>query len=373
MRDAGLTAFSQGAWAIDAGHFSELRRLAGAMARSDVAAVQRFVPDAPDPLAYPVENGVALISIIGVLQPRDSWLGRLLGGCALDGVQSALSAAAADSAVRSIVLEIDSPGGAVAGVQQVADLIARIRGDGKRVLAWADGMCASGAYWIASAAERILVADATTMMGSIGVVATHVDESQSEAQAGLKMTEITAGRYKAVASSHKPLSEDGRATLQARVDAIYKVFVDAVATGRRRPVAEVLERMADGRVFVGHDAIKAGLADGVARLDMVMNLARPPASGANFRGEQAAAAPVVTCGAELLTTWKRCLAVRGYRLDDLTPEQGRAAMQCLLAINVDLHKEELSAGDKRALVGATEKAVRVLSALGVQASSQLLH
>jgi ClpP class serine protease len=102
------------------------------------------------------------------------------------------------------------------------------------------------------------------------VVATHVDVSGAMQAAGRKTTEITAGKYKRIASSYAPLSGEGRDTLQDQVDYIYSAFVADVAAGRAQPVQTVLDRMADGRVFVGKQAVSAGLADAVSYFGEVL-------------------------------------------------------------------------------------------------------
>ena len=98
----------------------------------------------------------------------------------------------------------------------------------------------------------------------------HVDISGAEKQAGVKTTEITAGKYKRVASQYGPLTEDGRSDIQSKVDYIYSVFVDDVARNRGVDAAMVVKNMADGRVFIGRQAVDAGLVDGVATLEEIV-------------------------------------------------------------------------------------------------------
>jgi signal peptide peptidase SppA len=168
------------------------------------------------------------------------------------------------------MLDVDSPGGSVQGVPEVGAAV-RAASAAKPTVAWTAGSMTSGAYWIASQADRIYIANTTSpALGSIGVVATHVDTSRSEAARGVKTTEITAGKYKRIVSAHEPLSDEGRATLQDQVDAIYEGFVETVADGRGVSVRTVLSKMADGRVFIGKRAIDAGLADGVLSRDALI-------------------------------------------------------------------------------------------------------
>jgi len=213
-----------------------------------------------------VVNGTAVIEVEGVLHRGSPWISRFYGGTNLDTVHGALQAALADPNVRSILFYIDSPGGGISGLQELAGAIREAR-TRKPVTAWTDGLMASGAYWLASAAGRVFISGDTTMVGSIGVVSRHVDVRKAEEQRGFKTTEIYAGKYKTLGSPHQALSADARAQLQERVDALYRVFVDDVAAGRRTTSRAVLDRMADGRLFIGRAAIDAGLVDGVRSLE----------------------------------------------------------------------------------------------------------
>lgn len=239
----------------------------------DVAAIEARLGQ---PLAnsqareYQMVDGVAIIAIDGPIAPKANLFTQVSGGASAQIVEQQVRDAAVDPAVRSILLEIDSPGGSVQGVPEVGAAV-REAAMRKPVVAWTAGTMASGAYWIASQADRVFIGNATSpVVGSIGVVATHVDVSRAEQARGIKTTEITAGKYKRIASSYEPLSAEGRATIQDQVDAIYEGFVEAVAEGRDVSVRTVLSKMADGRVFIGKQAIDAGLADGVLSRDALL-------------------------------------------------------------------------------------------------------
>src|SRR3990167_6400724 len=113
----------------------------------------------------------------------------------------------------------------------------------------------------------------TTQVGSIGVVATHIDISKAEEKAGIKTTEVVAGKYKRVASMYEPLSEEGFNSIQEKVDYIYSLFINDIAKFRGVSPEQVLADMAEGRVFIGANAIKAGLVDGVSTLDGLVSSA----------------------------------------------------------------------------------------------------
>ena len=119
---------------------------------------------------------------------------------------------------------------------------------------------ASAAYWIGSAANQVIV-ERTAQVGSIGVLYMHYDWSKYDAEMGLKVTVITSGKYKAIGNNAEPLSDDARAIIQAEMDQIYDLFIETVARNRGVSTEKVLVDMADGRVFIGQQAVEAGLAD----------------------------------------------------------------------------------------------------------------
>ena len=236
--------------------------------RSVEAAIGR--PLNNEPKGYDVQNGVAIIALDGVLAKRMNMFTQISGGISTQIVAQQLQQALSDPNVNAIVLAIDSPGGSVDGTQELGDAVMAAR-DQKPVVALADGMMASAAYWIGSAASQVFAASDTTVVGSIGVVASHVDVSGLEAQRGIKTTEITPGKYKRIASQYGPLTSEGRQTMQDQVDYLYSVFVDAVAQNRGVASSDAVhESMADGRLFFGKQAQDAGLVDGVATLDQII-------------------------------------------------------------------------------------------------------
>lgn len=213
---------------------------------------------------YKIENGVALMALEGVISKRMNMFTHFSGGTSTQLFERDFKKAMADPAVQSILLLVDSPGGSVDGVQELANLIFENRGQ-KPIIAYTDGMMASAAYWIASATEKLFISGDTTQVGSIGVVAAHVDISKAEERMGVKTTEIVAGKYKRIASRYSPLTEEGKASIQEAVDHIYSVFVNDVARNRGVSEEKALS-MADGKVFMGKQAVDAGLVDGVSTL-----------------------------------------------------------------------------------------------------------
>ena len=258
-------------WAIQPDKLREIQAVYSAHVRGekiDIASVEAKIGRqlSSDPQGYQVKSGVAVIPISGVIGKKMNMMSQISGGASTQLIERDINAAVNDPNVNSILLHIDSPGGTVDGTQNLADVI-RAAGTVKPVVAFADGVMASAAYWIGSAASEIVASADTTEVGSIGVVSTHTDVSQANERDGIRVTEISAGKYKRITSQHAPLSEEGAAVIQDRVDQIYTIFVDAVASQRGVDVETVLNDMADGRVFLAREAQARGMIDRIASMD----------------------------------------------------------------------------------------------------------
>lgn len=215
---------------------------------------------------YDVRDGIAIIPAHGVIAKRMNMFMNISGGSSTELIARDFKAAIDDPEVLAIILDIDSPGGTVDGMQELAEVVFNARGK-KPIVAFTDGVMASAAYYIASAADEVYISGDLVSVGSIGVITKHIDISKAEEKNGIKSTEIFAGKFKSIASQHAPLSQEGRDNIQARVDYMYSIFVADVARYRGVSVETVLEDMADGRIFIGKQAIEAGLVDGVSTFD----------------------------------------------------------------------------------------------------------
>lgn len=284
-------------WAIEPAKLLEIQAIYATHLRGDkidIAAVEQRLgrPLANEAKRYEIIDGVAVLPLEGVIAKRANLFTQISGGVSSELVMRDLRDAVADPAVHSIILSVDSPGGTVDGTQALASAV-RAGLAVKPIVTLAGGTIASAAYWIGSAASAVYIAETTTMVGSIGVVATHVDVSRAEEQRGVKTTEVFAGKFKRIASQYAPLSEAGRQAMQDQVDYQYSLFVSAVAQQRGASEDKVLKDMADGRVFIGQQAIDAGLVDGVSTLDALvaqLNRERASASSASPRAGAARAA-----------------------------------------------------------------------------------
>ena len=263
-------------WAITPAMLREIHAVCQAHFQSekiDLASLESRMgrPLSNEAQPYEVIDGVAVVSASGVLARRMNMLMQISGGTSTELLARDLRAAGQDAAVHSIVLLVDSPGGTVDGTASTAAVVRQVAAL-KPLRTLADGAMASAAYWIGAAAGRgnVFISDTTTQVGSIGVVARHVDVSGSEASQGIKTTEITSGRYKRIASEYAPLSPEGRATMQDQCDYVQSLFIESIAGDRGLTPTAMVLAAGEGRVFMGQQAIDAGLVDGVTTLDQLV-------------------------------------------------------------------------------------------------------
>lgn len=223
--------------------------------------------------------GVQVIPVYGVLAHRAYAVANTSRPLtSTEALAGAFRAAAADPEVGTIVMDIDSPGGSVFGVQELAETIASIRGQ-KRLVAVANNTAASGAYWIASQADEIVVTP-SGMVGSIGVIVPHTDNSAAYEKMGVKRTYVTYGRFKAEGNDTGPLDDEARGKLQEMVNAYGAAFTKAVAKGRGVPVETVRgPAFGEGRMQLAREAVANGMANSVGTLEEVIAKERRPRRG----------------------------------------------------------------------------------------------
>ena len=210
--------------------------------------------------------GIAVIPVVCSLVRRTVVLDPAAGFTSYAEIAGMLDSAIADPSVEGIVLDIDSPGGEAGGVFELGERI-RAADAVKPVWAVAADSAFSAAYAIGCAASRLLVSR-TGGVGSIGVIAMHVDQTARDAQQGYRYTPVTAGDHKNDFSPHEKLGPEAHARLQAEVDRLYSMFVDHVAAMRKLDADAV--RATEAGIYFGMDAVTAGLADAVGSLDAVL-------------------------------------------------------------------------------------------------------
>jgi capsid assembly protease len=231
-----------------------------AMPMMDMAAFQR-------PQLASAPEGIAVIPIHGSLVKRSLGMEAASGLTSYGDIAAMLDAALADPLVSGILLDIDSPGGEASGSFELARRVREVAAQ-KPVWAVANDAAYSAAYAIAASAQRLFVTE-TGGVGSIGVIALHVDQSIKDAKEGYHYTAITAGAHKNDYSPHEPLSGAAKTELQGEVDRLYAIFTEHVAAMRGLDIDAV--RATEAGLYFGSNAVAQGLADGVQTLDTTLS------------------------------------------------------------------------------------------------------
>lgn len=261
-RARGVLELLDRPWAVLPATLQRIETLASAYLRGEIgpstAALSR--PKRAGGRFEVSDDGVAVLPLHGVITSRSTWLSLFFEETSAESFIPTVAAAIADSGVRAVLLDVDSPGGEALASQQIAAAIFAARGQ-KPVLSVVTGMMTSGAYWAGAGADKVLLASPVALTGSIGTVLAHVDVSEAEAKRGIKVTEVTAGKLKRAASQHRPLDDVGLAELQRIVNSVNDSFIADVSRFRGMSADQV--RGQEARVFVGREGIGAGLADGI--------------------------------------------------------------------------------------------------------------
>lgn len=213
-----------------------------------------------------MRDGVAVIPVTGPIFRYANLFTEVSGATSTGVLARDIQTALDNPFVRAIVLEIDSPGGAAAGINELAKMI-RAGTKRKRIVAYGDNAVASGAYWLASAASEIVI-DETAHLGSIGVVMSHQDTRKRDEKSDVRMVDIVSSQ-----SPDKridPNTEEGRSKVQAMVDQLADVFVASVANYRNTTAEKVLSDFGRGGVLIGVHAVQAGMADRIGSLESVI-------------------------------------------------------------------------------------------------------
>lgn len=207
---------------------------------------------------YDIADGVATFDLVGPMTKMPSSLG---GGTSTAELRRAIDQAADDPQVKGVLLRVDSPGGSVAGTDDLAQAVAACA-KRKPVYAYIEDLGASAAYWVSANATRVY-ANRTALVGSLGVYSTVVDMSKAAELAGIKVHVLSTGKYKGAGSPGAPISEEQLEQFRENVLDLNGNFMDAVARGRSLP-AEKVEKLFDGAVHAASKAKRLGLVDAIA-------------------------------------------------------------------------------------------------------------
>lgn len=227
---------------------------------------------------YEKQGGIAKIGIYGQMTKGQS----SFGGTSTVLTRRAIRKAVGDADVGAILLHIDSPGGTVAGTAELAAEVARAH-EQKPTHAYIDDLGASAAYWVASQAGRI-TANAGAMIGSIGSVLTLYDTSGKAEKEGIKVHNISTGPLKGAFTDGTPITPEQLAHAQHLIDELNEQMLTTIKTGRKMRI-DSLRKLADGRLFVGQEAVDVGLIDGIESLDDTVGALRQQVA-ANAKGRR---------------------------------------------------------------------------------------
>ncbi len=230
-------------------------------------------------------SGIAVLPLYGVVTQRGNMVDDISGPGSTSTQQftSALRQVLADDTVGQILIDIDSPGGSVYGVAELASEIVKARAQ-KPVVAVANSLSASAAYWIGCSASEFYVTPGGEV-GSIGVWQAHFDYSKALEEEGVKTTLVSAGKCKVEGNPYVPLDPEAQAFMQSRVDDYYNAFIQAVAVGRGVSVDDVRNGMGEGRVLGADAALAQRMVDGIASFDDVLARMQAKVTGKAVRSQ----------------------------------------------------------------------------------------
>lgn len=274
MKYAHVVSYVQSAvWAIHPRKLHDIMAALAVLAQGGKLSdeeVRAIVAAAQKPPLQPPQ-GIAVLPLHGTISHRAGMLSESSGGTSTERFTQQLRQALAEPSVGAIVIDVDSPGGTVNGVDELSKEIYDAR-QTKPIVALANSMAASAAYYLGTAATE-LHAIPTGEVGSIGVIAGHQDFSGAYAQLGIQTTLVSAGKYKAEFSPFAPLSEEAQAHLQEDVDHYYDLFVKAVARNRGVTAGDVRGGYGEGRLLNAQAAKQLGMIDAVSTPDQALQRA----------------------------------------------------------------------------------------------------
>ena len=283
------------------------------------ARTDREDDEEPDfPPLYERMGDVGVIKIEGSLIPGEAGWMRYFGITGYADIKAAVLEGLADKGAKSLMIFSNSGGGSVAGVEDAESFIAQVA-QHKPTSAYSE-FSASAAYWLTSAAGHITTSP-TGVNGSLGVIRVVTEYSKAFEKEGVTKTVMRAGRYKALGNPFEPLSEDGKAEIQSKLDDLYQIFIDVVARNRGTTAIIADQVMGQGREFLGKRGLEAGLVDSIGDFESGLTYARANRTLAtkkttNFAGTATASVAQASVVADKAATTN----LTGTQMH-LTPEQ----------------------------------------------------
>jgi signal peptide peptidase SppA len=255
-----------GPWAIDLAWLSWAVGLVeqGLWPLASVPDLEAAGPGYQRPAApVPDGDGIVKLRIDGPMMRGPS----KFGGCDTLALRDQVHQARLDPRTKGILLEIDSPGGMIAGTDELAREVASVK---QPTVSRIESIGGSAAYWVASQTDHIYAAR-TAEVGSIGAMAVVTDSSGADEKKGYKVHVLATGPLKGVGIPGAPITEDQLSYLQSRVEEVGKFFLSALETGRKREYAKHAEEWKSGRVWSASEALKLGLIDGIDGMEEKYN------------------------------------------------------------------------------------------------------
>lgn len=286
-----LAAFASEYWAMDESKLLAIVDLLAMQAEGGKFSAEeieaRIAPQTAQAVARR-DGAVAIVPLRGIISPRVSLTPNSStgGGTTAEGFARSIEQMAADDGVKAIVVDGDTPGGNVLGVDEASAAVAAVRGS-KPIIVQVNGNLASAGYWVGASADEIVMSP-SAQAGAIGVRTAYDDLSAKMEKDGVSREIISAGKFKGEGILG-PLSDETRAYMQSRIDDYYGMFVDRVAAGRGVTSEQVRNGFGQGRMLGAAAAVREGMADRVAT--MAETLARfgaggSPAAGAGSRARR---------------------------------------------------------------------------------------
>lgn len=277
-------AVAETPWAITRGKLDEIEaflefQMAGGKFTAEELKARFGEPSTPQSAK---RGAIAVIPLQGVISHRMGGMTEMSGGMSTERFAQMFRHAMADDSVSAIVADIDSPGGTIAGVTELHKEIMSARGQ-KKLVAHINGLGASAAYWLASAFDEIWATPSATV-GSIGIIASHIDTSKADEKNGVTRTTFTAGKYKG--EGHGPLTDEAKAATQARLDEAFAMMTADIGGGRGVDASVVRDGFGEGRVVSAKSAKKLAMIDKIGTFDeLVAKLAGRRGVGGRMRAE----------------------------------------------------------------------------------------
>lgn len=264
-------------WLITQESLENILNIMEARVTGNISDEQMMFAPEEDRMAQFTESGVGVLPINGPLFPKANMMTRMSGATSVEQLQGKFNEMLADPQIKTILLNIDSPGGMSDLIMEMGDTIYGARGI-KPVIAVANTTAASAAYWLGSQADKLYVTPSGSV-GSVGVYTVHQDTSAKQEKDGVKTTFVSAGKYKVERNPYGPLSDEAKSHMQASVDELYGDFIRAVARGRGTDEDVVKETYANGRTYNAKAALGMNMVDGIQTFDSILGSAVEYASG----------------------------------------------------------------------------------------------